>query len=101
MITMALCERWMFRKRESRRWGKRFFAIPAILINASSLVYFIYIVVAHGYVDGTEQITSLPGLILAYASLGWFLLEVVTMLTNSKRRAIHDLIAKTVVLRVA
>jgi uncharacterized RDD family membrane protein YckC len=44
-------------------------------------------------------VSSLPALILAYASIGWFLLEVVTMLTNSKRRALHDLIAKTVVVR--
>jgi len=40
-------------------------------------------------------------MVLAFAGLGWFLLEVITMLTNSKRRAIHDLIAKTVVMKVA
>ena len=72
-----------------------------IVINASSLVYFIYIVVAQKYVTGTEQVNSLPEMILTFASFGWFLLEVMTMLTNSKRRAIHDLIAKTVVLKVA
>ena len=31
---------------------------------------------------------------------GWTLLEVLTMLTNAKRRAIHDFIAGTVVVRV-
>lgn len=72
-----------------------------ILINVSSLVYFIYIVAAQRYVNGTEQINSLPGRIIESASLGWFLLEVVTMFTNSKRRAIHDFIARTVVLREA
>jgi uncharacterized RDD family membrane protein YckC len=75
--------------------------IGYIAINTCSLFYFIYIVVAHKYVNGAEQINSLPVIILACASLGWFLLEVVTMLANSKRRAVHDLIAKTVVLRVA
>jgi uncharacterized RDD family membrane protein YckC len=30
----------------------------------------------------------------------WLLLEVITMLTNSKRRALHDFIAGTVVIRV-
>jgi uncharacterized RDD family membrane protein YckC len=30
---------------------------------------------------------------------GWTLLEVVTMLTNEKRRAVHDYIARTVVIR--
>jgi uncharacterized RDD family membrane protein YckC len=29
----------------------------------------------------------------------WFLVEIVTMLTNDKRRALHDLIAGTVVIR--
>jgi len=72
-----------------------------IALNTSSLIYFIYVVVAHKYVTGTEQVNSLPGMVLAFASLGWFLLEVITMLTNSRRRAIHDLIAKTVVLKVA
>jgi len=31
--------------------------------------------------------------------LGWLLLEIVTMLTNRKRRAVHDFIAGTVVIR--
>jgi hypothetical protein len=30
----------------------------------------------------------------------WFLAEVLTMLTNDKRRALHDVIAGTVVIRV-
>lgn len=37
---------------------------------------------------------------LDWASTVWFLLEIVTMLTNSKRRAFHDFIARTVVVRV-
>lgn len=36
-------------------------------------------------------LTALPGL--------WFLAEVLTMLTNDKRRALHDFIAGTVVIR--
>ena len=35
--------------------------------------------------------TAIPGL--------WFLAEVLTMLTNEKRRALHDFIAGTVVVR--
>jgi len=54
-----------------------------IAINISALVYFIYIVVAHKYVTGSEQVNGLPGMVLEFASLGWLLLEVVTMLTNS------------------
>jgi uncharacterized RDD family membrane protein YckC len=34
------------------------------------------------------------------ASRGWFVAELVTMLANTKRRALHDLIAGSVVVRV-
>ncbi|MFL6264288.1 MAG: hypothetical protein ACJ76Y_31765 [Thermoanaerobaculia bacterium] len=37
--------------------------------------------------------------LLALGGLAWFLLEVTTALTNQKRRALHDLIAGTVVVR--
>jgi uncharacterized RDD family membrane protein YckC len=36
---------------------------------------------------------------LFLALAGWLLLEVITMLTNKKRRAVHDYIAGTVVVR--
>jgi uncharacterized RDD family membrane protein YckC len=71
-----------------------------IILNVFTLIYFIYLVLTHKYIHGTEQVDTLPGQILAFAGLGWFLLEIITMLTNSKRRAFHDLIAKTVVVRV-
>jgi uncharacterized RDD family membrane protein YckC len=31
----------------------------------------------------------------------WFVLELLTMLTNNKRRALHDFIAGSVVVRLA
>jgi len=37
--------------------------------------------------------------IFAYSSLVWFLIEVITMLTNNKRRALHDFIAGSVVVQ--
>jgi uncharacterized RDD family membrane protein YckC len=37
--------------------------------------------------------------ILTYSALCWFMIEVVTMLTNNKRRALHDFIAGSVVIR--
>lgn len=39
--------------------------------------------------------------LLGYAAILWFTLEVVTMLSNKKRRALHDFIAGTVVVRGA
>ena len=36
-----------------------------------------------------------------FGSLIWFVAELATMLTNAKRRAVHDFIAKSVVVRVS
>jgi len=71
-----------------------------IATNTFSLVYFVYLVVTHQYVDARQQTDTLPGIILTYAGSGWFLLEIITMFTNAKRRAVHDFIAKTVVVNV-
>ena len=71
-----------------------------IIINISMLIYLVFLVLTHKYIHGTEQADTVPGQILAFAGLGWFVLEILTMLTNSKRRALHDLIAHTVVVRV-
>jgi len=74
--------------------------IGYIVLNTLSLVYLVYLVLAGEYVVDAE-INSLPGRILMWASLGWFLLEIITMATNEKRRALHDYIAGTVVIRNA
>jgi uncharacterized RDD family membrane protein YckC len=74
--------------------------IGYIVLNTLSLVYLVYLVLAGEHVAGAE-ISSLPGRILLWASFGWFLVEIVTMATNEKRRALHDYIAGTVVIRNA
>ena len=71
-----------------------------VILNSLSLVYFIYLVTAGLYVWG-GKVSRLPGMILSWAGLGWFLLEVITMAMNKKRRASHDYIAGTVVVRRA
>jgi uncharacterized RDD family membrane protein YckC len=38
--------------------------------------------------------------VLRDPALAWFTLEIVTMLSNRKRRAVHDFIAGSVVMRV-
>ncbi|MFL6232502.1 MAG: hypothetical protein ACJ76N_05155 [Thermoanaerobaculia bacterium] len=72
-----------------------------ILLNCLSLAYFVYLVLTRQY--GGEAATAvLPAArLLTLAGLAWFLLEVTTALTNRKRRALHDLIAGTVVVREA
>ena len=37
--------------------------------------------------------------VMLYSTMGWFAIEVITMLTNQKRRALHDFIAGSVVIR--
>jgi len=49
--------------------------------------------------NGEELIGSKAFWLLSALPALWFLAEVVTMLTNEKRRALHDLIAGTVVVR--
>jgi uncharacterized RDD family membrane protein YckC len=72
----------------------------AIFFNFCALVYFIYLVVTKNYAGSDSFASHWPLVALAFANLGWFLLEITTMLTNPKRRAFHDLIAGTVVVRV-
>jgi len=74
--------------------------IGYILLNTLSLVWFLYLVVAGHYTSQVDVLFG-PGILLGFASLGWFLLEIITMLTNPKRRAFHDFIAGTVVVRNA
>jgi len=44
-------------------------------------------------------ITTISGY-LAFAYIIWFVIELVTILFNPKRRALHDIIANTVVIKV-
>ena len=37
--------------------------------------------------------------LIAYVIIAWYLAEAVTMLTNHRRRAIHDFIADTIAIR--
>ncbi|MEO5714452.1 MAG: RDD family protein [Luteolibacter sp.] len=72
--------------------------IGYIVLNTLTLTYLIYLIVIGQYSSGAEIINP-TGQILAFAGMGWFLLEIISMATNSKRRAFHDYIAGTVVVR--
>jgi uncharacterized RDD family membrane protein YckC len=55
----------------------------------------------HEMMNGAKhnEITLNPFyLFLAYGFLSWSILEIITTLTNSKRRAIHDFMANTVII---
>lgn len=70
-------------------------SIP-LFIQVIILIKLVIVTIQIGQYDEFEifQETQL----LSYVSLVWFIIEVVTMLTNKKRRALHDFIAKTVVI---
>ena len=66
------------------------------------IVSLIYLVSFGTSIDQASESGGF-GLLLdayAYSALAWALAEIVTMLFNSKRRAVHDFIAGTVVVRV-
>jgi uncharacterized RDD family membrane protein YckC len=54
-------------------------------------------VLASGYYFFSASYTALE--FLSWLPLAWLAVEVVTMLTNEKRRALHDFIAGTMVIR--
>jgi uncharacterized RDD family membrane protein YckC len=67
-------------------------SIPLIL----SIVIVIYIPLSE---EGISNADIKSHIFLHFIVWFWFLAEVITMLTNDKRRALHDYIAGTVVIR--
>ena len=66
------------------------------LIRDSIPLVFILLLIGFNF----TAIKSLPVLFLVIAVFYlWFFAEIITMLTNEKRRAVHDFIAGTVVIR--
>lgn len=71
-----------------------------VAMNVFALLYFIYLVVTRKYFQATE-VNLIPNMIIGISALVWFVIEIVTMATNSKSRAFHDYLAKTVVVKNA
>ena len=71
--------------------------IPIILTTAA-VIHEAPNVIKKVNLYGLDQ-KSIFMVILSYINYAWVLAEVVTMLTNSKRRALHDFIAKSVVIK--
>lgn len=69
-----------------------------ILINTAALATSVYLVVTGASVDSDSFIMT--GAMVGIAALAWSAAEILTLLTNKKRRALHDLIAGTVVLKI-
>ncbi len=67
-----------------------------ITIMISVIITVYYLLAPHAIAD---EHASDSYTILSYAGLIWYLLEILTMLSNNKRRALHDFIAHSVVIR--
>ncbi len=70
--------------------------LPFIVVSVASLFYLYYLVLSENYSPEAE--IQGPEMIIGVASVTWLVLEIVTMLAHEKRRALHDLIAGTVVV---
>ncbi|MBI2441467.1 MAG: RDD family protein [Lentisphaerae bacterium] len=88
---------------ESRRIGfKQAFlrdAVPLITMLAILPHDLIQIFYGTSFMLNKGAMPDTLSMIPSYIIGGWLCLEVVTMLLNSKRRAIHDFIAHSVVIR--
>lgn len=69
-----------------------------VLLSSLTLITFALKTDFTGYM--TEE-QSLKIDVFTWISFGWLALELFTMLTNRKRRAIHDYIANSVVIRTS
>jgi uncharacterized RDD family membrane protein YckC len=73
-------------------------AVP-ILISSTSLIYWLPRIAAGASPYSVNFEFTWVDEVSTYGSLIWFIAELVTMLTNARRRAIHDFIAGSVVVR--
>jgi uncharacterized RDD family membrane protein YckC len=71
--------------------------VPVLIM----LIFFIILQVYYTLTPANSVSTTFFALynFLSYSQLIWFLIEIVTMMLNSRRRALHDYIANTVVIQ--
>lgn len=72
--------------------------IVLVISQLILLANFFRVVIASGYVYHIDNKMGQFGYAFEWASEIWFWVEVVTMLSNRKRRALHDWLAGTVVV---
>ena len=65
-----------------------------------TLLYIITIAIKTNFSGYITEQQRMEMYFLDWITLGWLVLEIFTMLTNNKRRALHDYIAKSVVIKV-
>ena len=73
-------------------------SVPLVLTLAYVVLGLPRVLGGKAPIEGVPRWDTAESL-LAFTSMGWFALELITMLLNSKRRALHDFIAGSVVVR--
>ncbi|HRI22616.1 MAG TPA: RDD family protein [Panacibacter sp.] len=71
--------------------------LPQLIMILFYLIFQIYFLFAAD--NNISQSLIILYTILSYTNLFWFLTEIITMLGNDKRRALHDYLANSVVIR--
>lgn len=72
--------------------------IVPLLAQLFDLGTFVRFVILVGYARDMKIRTGWTAAIFGWIMIGWYALELITMMFNEKRRALHDLIAGTVVM---
>lgn len=73
--------------------------LPWIIFTTAALIYMFWqllIVKNNNTIDVLEKYIDFT----SFISFVWMILELITMLTNPRRRAIHDWMAKSVVVKI-
>jgi uncharacterized RDD family membrane protein YckC len=71
--------------------------IVIIIMNTALMGISIYLILSGASIDSNSFTTTQT--VLVIAAFGWSVAEIITWLTNKKRRALHDFIAGTVVIK--
>ena len=71
--------------------------IVIVIINTAFLAISIYLILRGASIDSSSFTTTQA--VIVIAASGWSVAEIITWLTNKKRRALHDFIAGTVVIK--
>lgn len=79
-------------------YKKAFYRESLVLILSLSVFTYFLFTAGTKNSNTPEQIDAYENLNLLFAA-GWFVIEMTTMMLNKKRRALHDLVAGSVVVR--
>ena len=72
--------------------------IVVVVLNTALLAISFYLILSGRSTEASSFTTTQA--VIVIAAFGWSAAEIITWLTNKKRRALHDFIAGTVVIKI-